>query len=114
MGVAAVSRCCVSHRAKLSGGSATTRNPILACWCPQNSAHWPRYSPAESACSQRLFSRPGIRSRLPLRLGGQKLWMTSVETSSTTTGRPTGMWISLAVVTQCCGSESRYWTSHHH
>src|SRR3954447_14915295 len=40
--------------------------------------------------------------------------MTSVERSSTTTGRPTGTWISLAVVTQLLGTESGYCTSHHH
>src|SRR3954463_1714698 len=40
--------------------------------------------------------------------------MTSVERSSITTGRPTGTWISLAVVTQLLGTESGYCTSHHH
>jgi hypothetical protein len=30
------------------------------------------------------------------------------------TGRPTGMWISLAVVMMLLGVLSWYWTSHHH
>jgi hypothetical protein len=41
--------------------------------------------------------RPGIRSFLPCRLGTQRLWITSSDFSVTTTGRPTGTCISLAV-----------------
>ena len=33
-----------------------------------------------------------------MRLGTQKLWITSADSSLTFTGRPVGMWISFAVV----------------
>jgi len=71
---------------------------MRACCSPQNAAHWPRHVPAFDACIQVVFSLPGTRSILPIRFGVQKLWMTSAERSSTRSGRPTGTWISLAVV----------------
>ena len=48
----------------------------------------------------------GMRSCLPIRLGTQKLWITSAASSSSVTGRPTGMWISLAVGRPAAGRHS--------
>jgi len=53
--------------------STMTRIPMLACEVPQNSAHWPRYSPAVSAVKVSRFRRPGTTSRLPPSCGTQKL-----------------------------------------
>ena len=53
--------------------------------------------PGRSACRQSVLTWPGIRSFLPCRFGTQKLWITSTERSVSSTGRPTGMWISFAV-----------------
>ena len=74
----------------------------------------PRTSPAGRPGGRVRVGWPGIMSRLPWRLGTQKLWITSVDCRSNWTVRPTGMWISLAVVTIRLGSASWYWTSHHH
>src|SRR5690242_12747914 len=60
------------------------------------------------------FEYPGIRSRLPWILGAQKLWITSAELVSNTTGTPTGTWISFAVVTVKSACGFGYCTSHHH
>jgi hypothetical protein len=46
---------------------------------------------------------PGRRSFFPWKLGAQKLWITSADESWRRTGRPTGMWISLAVTTVSLG-----------
>ena len=54
--------------------------------------------PGRSATIWMWFSRPGIRSCLPIRLGTQKEWITSADSSLISTGSPTGMWISFAVV----------------
>ena len=56
--------------------------------------------PAGRPAARARSTGPGIRSILPCRFGTQKLWITSVESRSNATGRPTGMWISLAVVTR--------------
>ncbi|MNC86433.1 hypothetical protein D3C83_20950 [compost metagenome] len=90
---------------------------MLACDRLQYSAHCPRYVPGLSASKVTLFSRPGTTSCLPASLGTQKLWMTpvgksvslwdrkssrdripgSMDRSVRRTGRPVGMWSSLAV-----------------
>ena len=70
---------------------------MLAWDSPQNSAHWPVNVPTDSAVNVMRFTCPGIRSRLPPRLGAQKLWMTSAVEISRTTGRPTGTCSSFAV-----------------
>ncbi len=57
---------------------------------------------------------PGIRSRLPVRFGTQKLWMTSRDIVLSTTGTPTGMCSSFGVLTRSDGLTSWYWNSHHH
>lgn len=49
------------------------------------------------------FVRPGIRSILGANDGTQKEWMTSAEVSVTRTGRPAGMWSSLAVTASVPG-----------
>src|SRR6266511_6159181 len=41
--------CAATKRSNASGASTMTRIPMLACEVPQNSAHWPRYSPGVSA-----------------------------------------------------------------
>lgn len=69
---------------------------MLACWSPQNSAHWPRYTPGSEASSHRLLRCPGIMSVLGPSRGTQKLWMTSSVVSASRTFTPVGMWISLA------------------
>src|SRR5262249_31594649 len=40
--------------------------------------------------------------------------MTSFDMRSMSTGRPTGMWISFALVTVSSAREATYCTSHHH
>ena len=58
----------------------------------------------------RWFVWPGSRSCFPASPGTQKLWITpdptepdGPEVSETYTGRPTGTWISFAVVTRSDG-----------
>src|SRR5688500_20130693 len=85
-GGGAESRCYRSHAANWAGGSATTRNPIFACWWPQNSAHGPRYTPGASAWNQQLDAEPGMGSRIPARVAGQKEWMTSRQGGGLTNG----------------------------
>ena len=80
-----------------------TWKAIRACWMPQYSAHWPGKRPVLSAFHQSRVSRPGNTSRLPENRGGQKLWTTSPELIRTSTVRPAGMNISLAVVTPASG-----------
>src|SRR5207247_9130928 len=98
--------CAAIHAENELSGSATIRNAMCACCTPQNSAHWPWKRAGTSAWSQVVLTWPGMRSRLPCRLGTQKLWMTSRDVSSSVTGRPTGKWISLAVVTVWLGGSS--------
>ena len=83
---------------------------MLACEAPQNSAHWPQYSPGVSGVSVSRFRRPGTTSRLPPSCGTQKLWITSGPSSVSWTGRPAGRWSSFAVATSSAG----YRNSHHH
>src|SRR3989442_9231492 len=66
-------RCPANHRSNASGASTLTRLPLLACEVPQNSAHWPRYSPAVSAVKGSRVRRPRAPSRLPPGCGTQKL-----------------------------------------
>ncbi len=80
-----------------------TRMPMLACETPQNSAHWPRYSPGVSAVNVSRFSRPGTTSRLPPSWGTQKLWITSGPSSTSATGRPAGTCSSFAVTIWSAG-----------
>jgi hypothetical protein len=56
----------------------------------QNSAQRPVNVPARSARNWIVAVRPGIRSFLPCRFGTQKLWITSSDSSVTTTGLPIG------------------------
>ena len=70
-----------SHASNSAGGMATTSSAMSACGPPQYSAHWPRNTPAWSACRRRCVVRPGIMSILPPRFGTQKLWMTSADCS---------------------------------
>ena len=86
----------------------STSRPMLACCSPQNSAHSPPYTPGSSASITRVFVPSGRTSSLPCRSGTQKLWMTSAEISRSSTGSPTGTWISLATVT----SSARYCADH--
>src|SRR4029079_7371596 len=86
-----------------AGLEALTWNAIRACWIPQNSAHWPGKSPAESALNHIRVCRPGNTSRFPANRGGQKLWTTSAEFCSSSTVLPTGTCSSLAVVTLASG-----------
>ncbi len=90
--------CCAAHAAKPAVSSTMTRKRMFACDSPQNSAHCPKTTPAESGVNVIRVVRPGITSRFPPSLGAQKLWMTSAEVMTRVTGRPTGMCISLAVV----------------
>src|SRR2546428_32043 len=87
---------------------------MCACWWPQNSAHCPSNTPGRSACIQSDVACCGRRSFLPASRGAHRLWITSAERVLTSTGRPTGTWISLAVRTRSAGAESQYSTSHHH
>src|SRR4051812_35052367 len=57
---------------------------------------------------------PGMASRLPCKLGTQKLWMTSADASFTWMGRPTGTCISYAVVNWIPATLAGYVISHHH
>ena len=109
-GSAGVARCAATHRSNAAGASTTTRMPMLACEAPQNSAHWPQYSPGVSGVSVSRLSRPGTTSRLPPSCGTQKLWITSGPSSVSWTGRPAGRWSSFAVATSSAG----YRNSHHH
>src|SRR3989442_11829701 len=65
--------CAATQRSNASGASTMTRIPMLACEVPQNSAHWPRYSPAVSAVKGSRVRRPRAPSRLPPGCGTQKL-----------------------------------------
>ena len=56
-----------------------------------------------SAFHQSRVSRPGKTSRFPANRGGQKLCTTSAELISSSTVRPAGIYISLAVVTPASG-----------
>ena len=76
---------------------------MLACCSPQNSAHAPPYSPGSSASRTSVLVPSGSMSSLPCSSGTQKLWMTSADVSRSSTGSPTGMWISLATVTSSSG-----------
>ena len=59
---------------------------MYACESPQNSVHWPRYTPGSSASMSSGCSRPGTASRLPLSAGIQNEWMTSREVIVSDTG----------------------------
>ena len=74
-----------------------TRMRMLVWERPQNSVHWPQYSPGCLACRFQFWTRPGTASRLPLSFGIQNEWMTSREVMFSFTWRPAGMTISLAV-----------------
>ena len=63
---------------------------MWACCMPQNSAHWPRYRPGLSARIHSSVTRDGMRSRLPWRLGTQKLWMTSLDVPADLNGAADG------------------------
>ena len=78
------------YRSLVEQLAAVTYIAIFACSIPQNSAHCPRKVPGRSACIQIAVTYPGTRSRLPCRLGAQKLWITSCEPTLKTTGRPVG------------------------
>ena len=70
---------------------------MSACSSPQNSEHWPGYTPVCGTSNSIRFVRPGIMSILRFRRGTQKLWITSAVRATTFTGVCAGMWISLAV-----------------
>ena len=93
-----------------SGSSALTRNRILACASPQNSAHWPKKTPTSSARIANWRTSPGMMSTFPASFGTQKLCITSSEFKVKLTHWPTGMRISFAVTTSSPG----YSISHHH
>src|SRR3954451_23614895 len=105
----------VTHFWKSGGERATTRMRMLAWERPQNSVHWPRYSPGSSASIHRGCTRPGTASRLPLRRGIQNEWITSREVMASFTLTPVGMTISSAVTIGPFGPAwPGYWNSHHH
>ena len=52
---------------------------MFACDGPQNSAHWPRYSPTVFGVKNMWFSWPGTMSTLPLSWGIHSEWMTSAD-----------------------------------
>jgi len=62
-----------------------------------------------SACIQIVGWRPGVASIFRASSGTQKSWMTSAESTRTTSALPVGMWISFAVI-----APDAYVTSHHH
>ena len=66
-----------THASQSSAESATTRTSIRPCWRPQNSAHWPVYTPGSSACIRMWFVLPGTTSCLPASSGIQKEWITT-------------------------------------
>src|SRR4051812_50146480 len=59
VGAEASESWCWYQEEKLSGGTTTTRNFILACWSPQNSAHRPWYTPTESTRNVIRLVYPG-------------------------------------------------------
>src|SRR2546427_4665132 len=76
--------CCAflvsaSHFSKSACGCATTFASMSAWPRPQNSVHWPRYSPGSVACTQIELVKPGTASIFPESLGTQNEWMTSTE-----------------------------------
>ena len=83
---------------------------MLACDWPQNSAHWPEYSPTESARNAMRVTCPGVASRLPASAGAQNEWITSADVIDSCTGFPTGTCISFAVTIP----RFEYLYSHHH
>ena len=95
--------CPATQRSNAAGSSTITRSCMLAWQAPQNSAHWPQYSPTRSGVSTIRLTRPGTTSRLPPSCGTQKLWITSGPSRSRTIGRPTGRCSSLAVTTSSVG-----------
>src|SRR2546423_7513930 len=70
-----------THFAHPAWSCTTTFRRMLACEVPQNSAHWPEYTPGWSASSSHVCLRPGTTSCLPLRRGAQNEWMTSLDSS---------------------------------
>ena len=94
--------------------SATTSMPIWACCEPAELGALPTVDSWRSAWIWIWFCRPGMRSSLPARLGTQKEWMTSEDSSLISTGSPTGIWISFAVVKVRAGASSSYSICHHH
>ena len=68
---------------------------MLAWDAPQNSAHWPWYSPGASAVRTMRLTLPGIASRLPPS-GGHPEAVDDVggRRSRGSTGRPAGRWRS--------------------
>ena len=70
---------------------------MFACEMPQYSAHWPRNVPGRLASIVSVFGWPGTTSFLPASSGTQNEWITLLLVSVRTTGRSTGMCISLAV-----------------
>src|SRR5713226_2378153 len=87
--------CCCNHCWNSPCETASTRNNTPLWPAPHNSAHTPRYSPALVALKVMRLTRPGFASILPYRSGTQKLWITSAEVTSNTSGVPTGMCRSL-------------------
>ena len=97
VGSAAVWRWFSTQRSQSSADSATTRMRMLAWDRPQNSVHWPQYSPGSSACIRSGWMRFGTASRLPFNRGIQKEWMTSRLVIDSWTSVSAGMTISPEV-----------------
>jgi hypothetical protein len=79
-----------THAWNSGPGSTTARCRMFAWDTPQNSAHWPGYTPAAAGASRIRVRWPGTVSRFPPRPGTQKLWMTSIEPSSRATRLSSG------------------------
>src|SRR2546423_5114737 len=84
VGVSGARRWDATHAAKSSLVWTIARRRILAWDRPQNSTHWPRYTPGRSADALMRLTLPGSTSCLPNSLGTQKLWITSTLLSVST------------------------------
>ena len=93
-----------SHALELRRAAPRRRTSAMcACWSPQNSAHWPRKTPALSARRRRpSFVRPGIMSIFRFSCGHpEAVDHVAARRRGRAPGTPTGMWISFAVRTPC-------------
>src|SRR5206468_542688 len=57
------------HAVKAARSTARTVNAIESWWRPQNSAHWPPYTPGAATVKSNVDGWPGIASRLKRNAG---------------------------------------------
>ena len=88
---------------KSSGVMATTCIRIREWDRPQNSVHWPKYTPGLSASSFHGLTLPGTASRLPLSAGIQWLWITSRLVIFNSISCPVGITIWVPVMMSAGG-----------